>query len=96
VASLDVKLMTKDQISASNETRNRNNETSIDQTAVSVSHKTEALHDSTSRASRIRFPTGTGWSRDQFCQLQARSNAAQGRGAMIVVSRDLRTQTRLP
>jgi hypothetical protein len=34
VASLDVKSMTKDQISASNETRDRNNETSTDQTVL--------------------------------------------------------------
>jgi hypothetical protein len=34
VASLDVKLMTKDQISASNETSDRNNETSTDQTML--------------------------------------------------------------
>jgi hypothetical protein len=34
VASLDVKLMMKDQFSASNETRERNNETSTDQTML--------------------------------------------------------------
>jgi hypothetical protein len=65
VPSLDVKLMTRIGISASNETpRPRQEDQCRPDHAVSFSHKTEALCNSASPASRIRFPraTATGFS----------------------------------
>jgi hypothetical protein len=57
--SMDVESMTRIKSSASNETRDRNNKTSIGPTR-SFSHEIEALRDSASRTNRIRFSTGSG------------------------------------
>src|ERR1700757_2187831 len=59
--SLDVELMTKDQdLSLQRGPRPEQQGQHRPDQAASFSHKAEALRDSASAASRIRFPTGTG------------------------------------
>jgi hypothetical protein len=58
--SLDVELMTKDQdLSLQRGPRPEQQGQHRPDQAASFSHKAEALRDSASAASRIRFPTGT-------------------------------------
>jgi hypothetical protein len=57
--ALDVKLMTKDQDLSFQEARDRNDNTSNDQIRLqALSHSAEALRDSVSRTSRIKFRQG--------------------------------------
>jgi hypothetical protein len=61
LTSLDVKLMTKDQyLGFQRGPRPEQSDQRQPDQAASFSHKAEALRDSASVASRIRFPTGTG------------------------------------
>jgi hypothetical protein len=60
LTSLDVKLMTKDQyLGFQRGPRPEQSDQRQPDQAASFSHKAEALRDSASVASRIRFPTGT-------------------------------------
>ena len=88
VPSLDVKLMTRIGISASNETpRPRQEDQYRPDHAVSFSHKTEALCNSASPASRIRFPraTATGFSGSTSRALCRCGNAGAGFGVSCCV-----------
>src|SRR4029077_19431883 len=68
--ALDVKLMTKDQdLGFQRDPRPEQQDQHRPDQAVSFSHKTEALRDSASRASRIRFPIGTGLEILEFLSL---------------------------
>jgi hypothetical protein len=59
LTSLDVKLMTKDQyLGFQRGPRPEQSDQRQPDQAASFSHKAEALRDSASVASRIRFPTG--------------------------------------
>jgi hypothetical protein len=60
LTSLDVKLMTKDQyLGFQRGPRPEQSDQRQPDQAAGFSHKAEALRDSASVASRIRFPTGT-------------------------------------
>jgi len=62
IPTLDVKLMTKDQdLSFQRDPRPEQQDQHRPDQAVSFSHKTEALRNSASCASRIRFPIGTAY-----------------------------------
>jgi hypothetical protein len=72
--SLDVKLMTKNlDFSFQRGPRPEPHDQHRPDHAASFSHKTETLRDSASRASRIRFPTGTAKKTKSDCRARATS-----------------------
>src|SRR5215831_2056313 len=91
--SLDVKLMTKNQdLSFQRHPRPEQEDQHRPDQAVSFSHETEALRDSASRTSRIRFPTGTGDDADLLEKALQSANRqfAKGERNLLIVHPRLR------